>query len=387
MQADVLVIGAGPAGAAAARRCAEQGLVVVLLEKCRLPRQKACGGAVPALIRKHIPFDLDRCCEHRVNILRYRFDNQREKIHRYENTVLYMVDRLKFDHRLVESALGQHPGSVILKDAFSVTSFEETAKTVCATGPGGETITAGFAIGADGARGVVSHSLGFKSRRQSVIAVAADIDVSSAEFERFHKKAAFDMGCISNGYGWIFPKNGYLSCGVGAWNTPSGKYLISRLRRFLRQNLTDESFRTIRRRLHPVPIYEGHRRIASARTCLAGDAARLVDPITGEGIGYAIQSGELAADVVANLAAQENSEGKGRERKGGKGGCIRYQRQIHAGMGKEMHLLFRYALPVFLDAPEFFYRRFYEKGCSYQRYFKNVEHILASHKGVGISGS
>jgi len=186
---------------------------------------------------------------------------------------------------------------------------------------------------------------------------------------------------LSQGYGWIFPKKDYLSCGVGAWQGQRSPGLPKIMDDFLNNSFPPGSISTVKRLVHPIPAYAGHREIATQRVCLVGDAANLVDPIMGEGIRYALQSGMLAADGIISLVTGEPaSDIQPEDVTWENGACRVYQALIHRGFGQDLDILYRFALPIFLDAPEFFFRKFIIQGYSYSEYFRNIAGQLGALK-------
>ena len=129
---------------------------------------------------------------------------------------------------------------------------------------------------------------------------------------------------------------------------------------YLARSLPAGSIRSATRSGHPIPLFEGPARIATRRTCLVGDAASLVDPVLGEGIRFALESGRLAATVVAALLG-DGVDADGRRVED----CGAYQAAIDAGIGREFERLRRFVLPVFLGSPAFFFRQFIEDRRSY----------------------
>lgn len=164
---------------------------------------------------------------------------------------------------------------------------------------------------------------------------------------------SFNFGCVPGGYGWIFPKQGYLSCGVGSWTRADG--MPGQLDAYLARALPDGGIISQARRGHPIPIYDGPARISTKRAALVGDAASLVEPILGEGIRFALASGAIAADVTGAKLAGSLTDEDGLE----------YSRRIHREIGCQLDRLRRFILPIFLKSPELFFRRFFVEDGDY----------------------
>lgn len=113
--------------------------------------------------------------------------------------------------------------------------------------------------------------------------------------QRYAEGPLFIFGELQLGYLWIFPKAEHLSVGIAALRPTRGT-----LKATLRRVMSDYgvSLEGVPLHSHPIPIYTGREQIATARTLLVGDAAGLADPLSGEGIRYAIKSGRLAAEAI-----------------------------------------------------------------------------------------
>lgn len=206
-------------------------------------------------------------------------------------------------------------------------------------------------------------------RKPGGAAIDAEVQVDPATFQAERSQVTFDLWCLPNGYGWIFPKGDHLSCGVGSWRTP--RKLPAHMDRFLARSLPPGSIRHQVRRAHPVPVFTGHRAVATRRVCLVGDAAALVDPVLGEGIHHAIFSGALAAEVISLVLAARSPheplldprlrvriqvpDGPLWQALGTVRDCRLYTELIRYSVGRELNLI-RLRSAAFFDAPERFYR-------------------------------
>ncbi len=381
MKVDVVIIGAGPGGGMAACRLAQTGMQVIILEKSRLPRPKACGGALPGGIETLLDWDITPLIEAEVSSVKYLYNYTRPKIFRQTKPSILMVDRSRFDYDLVERAVILGGGNVNLRDGFSVLQVEESDHVVTIYGKNQETVQADFVIAADGAHSKTAKCLGLNRDAQYGMAIDVEVEVVPEIFEAEKDHATINFFCLPQGYGWIFPKKDYLSCGVGTWHGRRSPGLPKAMDDFLNNSFPPGSIRTMKRLVHPIPAYAGHREIATQRVCLVGDAANLVDPIMGEGIRYALQSGMLAADVIISLVTGEpDSDIQPEDVTWKNGACRVYQALIHRRFGQDMDILYRFALPIFIDAPEFFFRKFIIQGYSYSEYFRNIAGQLGALK-------
>jgi flavin-dependent dehydrogenase len=282
-----------------------------------------------------------------------------------------MVRRDLFDYHLVEKAVSIGKGIVELYDQFRVTRVEEGEHFVRIYGNNQETIDADFVIAADGASSITAKSLGLNQNTAYGMAIDAEVRIAPDVFEAEKERATFNYACLPKGYGWIFPKKDYLSCGIGSYL--GQKSLTGEMDLFLKKSFPPGSIRSVKRLSHPIPLYSGHKKIATQRVCLVGDAANLVHPISGEGIRYALQSGAMAADVLIGLMQSGSISDIGPEvPKREKRDCHTYQKKIHQTIGNEMNILYRFLVPFFWDAPEFFYRKFFLEGHGYASLYRGL---------------
>lgn len=373
MKTDIAIIGTGPGGSMAAYHLAKTGMKVVVLEKGSLPRQKACGGAIPAGMKTFFEWDITPCIEKKVSTIKFLYNHTMSKeIHQTE-PIFLMVNRRSFDYHLINKAISIANGNITLLENVNAERIEENKNSVTIFGQNQETIKADFVIAADGAFSKSARSLGLNKNCSYGLAIDARVDVTPEIFELNQHHATFNFFCLPKGYGWIFPKNSYLSCGVGGWPVLRKQPLPKEMKTFLERSFPPGSIQSVKMNGHPIPIYSGHRDIATKRVCLVGDAANLVEPIMGEGIRFALKSAVTAADIIICLAGGKPDSNRNLENVSWKnGGCRSYQAHIHREIGADLDILYRYALTVFLDAPEFFYRKFIRKGYSYLSYFKNI---------------
>lgn len=360
MDADVVIVGTGPAGGMAACRLAASGLKTLVLEQRTLPRPKPCGGAMPSRVTQVIDWDFEALIESRVHAVRNLYNYSLEQVAPTVSPIL-MVSRPQFDQYLIERALTLGKGDVQLRESVRVASVVENAAGVEVRSASGDVIHARYLIAGDGAYSKVARGLGLNRDVQSGVALDAEVEVSPEVYAVEGNRATFNYFCLPTGYGWIFPKNGHLSCGVGAWR--GNVHVRQALDDFLARSFPAGSVRRARITAHAIPLYSGPRTIATSRVCLVGDAANLVDPILGEGIRFAMLSGQLAADVVTRLCGVSTA---GESESGSEVvDCRDYQTAVRRVIGEPLGSLFTFATPIFVKAPEFFYRKFVMTGQSY----------------------
>jgi geranylgeranyl reductase family protein len=297
---EVVIVGSGPAGASAALGLAAAGIKVAVLEKASLPRYKTCGGGVVQRALRLLPLSIrdavERDCfvaEMNLPDMGLHFETRRQ------DPIISMTMREKFDCLLLSAA--KEAGAYIQPSCKVLDVFPHSERVELVTSTG--TFSARFVIAADGAMSAVARKTNWPDNRRLVPALEYEIFVGDRLLEQFARSARFDVGAVPYGYGWVFPKKEHLSIGVltmrgGSINLNEGfdSYL-----RFL--GIT--SVLRMERHGALIPVATRSVPFAVGRILLAGDAAGFVDPITCEGITFAIQSGQIAARslVGGNLRA------------------------------------------------------------------------------------
>jgi flavin-dependent dehydrogenase len=165
----------------------------------------------------------------------------------------------------------------------------------------GAPVRAAALIGADGANGVTARTLGLGGDYTYGVAFEGNILYGAAPEERYRGRLVLELGIVPGGYGWVFPKGDHVNVGVGGWES-EGPRLRGLLRRVCDEHgLSDEQLTNLRG--HRLPLRGHDSRLARGRAALVGDAAGLVDPLTGDGMYEAFYSAKLAAEAVLDLLA------------------------------------------------------------------------------------
>lgn len=374
---DVIIIGTGPGGGMAACKLAATGLKTLVLEKETLPRHKPCGGGLPYVVRDIIDWDFSALVENEIYGYQYLFDYSLPRTGSYSQPVL-MVDRARFDQHFIDRALAIGKGDVELREGVEVSGVEEGPDFVRVWIGESDWVEASYVIAADGVFSKTARSLGLKRKVPLAIAIDAEVEVTDEVYEQEKGRATFNFSCLKNGYGWIFPKSGYLSCGVGAWRG-RGK-LPQAMDDYLERSLPAGSIRSVRRYGHPLPLYAGHHPVSTSRVCLVGDAASLVDPIMGEGIRFALRSGALAAQVLGHLLGIKPSGEIGAQLDLDVADCHVFSELVREKIENEFEGLHRFIGPLFFSQPEFFYRKFFLEGQSYFQLAHQLTQQMAQTK-------
>ena len=289
---DCLVVGAGPAGAAAAAELARRGRRVIILERGRLPRRKCCAGGVPLKVASLPGLDLAGVPASPIRGAVHSWKGKPGLEVSESETLGWVVDRARFDQVLVEAA--QAAGAELV-EGTDARLGRNSASGVAITAAGrcweGKTL-----IAADGASGAVSRRLGFRSPQRG-FGLEVSLRPPPAVQESFGGRLFFDFGLIPRGYAWIFPGPGFLNLGA-AVRRPRDRGLLLLLEEYARLQGLGEWFDPSA--VRGAPLAFPSRRLVPVRGCClaAGDAAGLVDRLTGEGIYPALRSGLLAARSV-----------------------------------------------------------------------------------------
>ena len=294
------MIGAGPAGSAAARKSAQLGLKTLVLEKERMPRNKLCGGGVTPKVLKLLGFNLpDEIIESAPTSARIHVGPDCFKFHSAAPLV-YMTSREKFDTLLAGKAA---EAGAEVKDGTSVQNLERHRSFVEVQTTHGS-FDAMMVIGCDGMGGPTARASGLYGHWEpSAVAYAIESEVRVGE-EAVHEFMGpdryFDLyfGVSPAGYGWVFPKDDHLTVGVGC--------RLSKLRdgpelfKSFAGSLTELKGREIPvPQAHLIPLGGAVRvPVVTDRVLLAGDSAGFAEPFLGEGIYFAIQGGQIAAEIA-----------------------------------------------------------------------------------------
>lgn len=295
---EIAIVGGGPAGALCGERLASAGFRVTIFDE-RLAWEKPCGGGLTYKAIEEYPFLLDS--PHPKKIVRTaELISSRGHRARFEmNRPIVIYARKVLNGLLLDRAVAAGCSTVCAR----VTGVNTNGKQVRLTA-GGEEQISDFVVLAAGARNQLlaeSTALGAQDLEMTLgYFVPTEEDILKVKFLREFE-----------GYLWSFPRADHLSVGICA---RMGQATSQQLRRHLDAFVVEEKIPTAGAQLysHVLPSPQAKtirgRRIVGRNWAMAGDAAATVDPITGEGLYYALRSGDLLAQALAAGAAQEYPE-------------------------------------------------------------------------------
>jgi menaquinone-9 beta-reductase len=346
--ADVIVVGAGPSGSTAAYYLAQAGLNVLLIEKSRFPRDKVCGdGLTPRAVKSLVAMGVDVSEEAgwlRNKGLRViggglRLELDWPELSSWPGYGL-VRPRSTLDEQLARRA--QAAGAKLLEGttvtgplldadghitgveataetgtiAKSKSKFDNAERAVADTpAPGEMTYRARVVVAADGNSSRLSIAMGLRKRDDRPMGVAVRTYYTSPRHDDDYLESWLDLwdgDRLLPGYGWIFGMgDGTSNVGLGLLNTSKAfgnTDYRGLLKRWLK-SMPEEWGYTEENRTEPVrgaalPMGFNRTPQYSEGLLLAGDAAGMVNPFNGEGIAYAMESGELLARVVAQALAR-----------------------------------------------------------------------------------
>ena len=314
----LLIVGAGPAGATAARTLALAGVPVRLLDRSAFPRNKPCGGGISARVLRRFPYlehELGRIATHQVSRLYLEGPRGESTLIESDRPAALMIRRVEFDHLLVSLAV--RAGAELVTGVEIVQARAEPDWVVL-DARDGRRFEAPTVIGADGVHSVIARRLGLNAgwpatsialdmMEETPRTTLRDLDPSTLWVAYGGGSGPPNQGRrAAEGYAYVFPKRDHVNVGIGyvlsyyRQSVDEAPYdlqlgFVDALRR--RGILAGES---VQRNFTPflIPVGGPLREPGRGRVLLAGDAGGFVNGFTAEGIYYAMVSGDLAARAV-----------------------------------------------------------------------------------------
>ena len=293
---DVLVVGGGPAGSTTGYRLATAGASVVLADRARFPRDKPCGGGMTARAVRECPVDPSPVVEEEVDIVELRFRYGDSVVRRSSRPVIRMTQRRRLDAFLLDAARG---AGVDVREGARVSLGDRITID-------GEPVEVDVVVGADGANGTTAKALGLGEGIVHGVAYEGNVPYgadsrTSVSRERYARRAVVELADIPGGYGWVFAKGDHVNVGVGAWQSEGPRLREHLARVCAAHGIHEAALESLRG--HRLPLRRPGTPIASGRGLLVGDAAGLIDPVSGDGMFECFVSSRLAAAAILDLLA------------------------------------------------------------------------------------
>jgi geranylgeranyl reductase family protein len=294
---DAMVVGAGPAGCAAAYDLAAAGLSILLLDHKDFPRAKACAGGLTSKAVQALRYSIAPVVRKVVGRVRLEGESPTSSsadavVLKSREPICVMTVRAELDAYCLRQTIA---AGACLRRIASVQQIERCGDEVHLLAPG-ESYRARFLVGADGASGQTRRLCAAGSWFSRGFALEVQTAVPSEEVD-----LTFDFAPVSNGYAWIFPKGDHLNVGVYSLSSAAGltrSLLLSYVKNRVGADPVDGvvgQYLGIGAGENPPEYVQADLR---DRVFLVGDAGGFVDPLTGEGIYGALVSGQAAAKAI-----------------------------------------------------------------------------------------
>jgi len=296
---DALIIGAGPAGGAAAFHLAQRGRQVVLLERDQPGEGKPCGGGMAASVQRWFPFDLTPVVEEVIKEVRFTWalaDPVRATLP--GEAPFWIVRRSRLDAFLADHAAR---AGATLQYGTVARSAERHGEGWRVWDQHGEAWHARTLLIADGSGSALAAPLGLGPPRPRF---ASTLSLEVGGPVRESGVAFFDFGLVSQGFCWAFPRRQGYSIGVGTFlgqEDLDGEAVLRRLLPSLGLPADAGQHRPARLR-----IWDGHYSLDAPGVVVAGDAASLCDPFLAEGLRPSLMSGVRAAEALESWLAGDS---------------------------------------------------------------------------------
>jgi geranylgeranyl reductase family protein len=285
---DVAVVGAGPAGSTTAYRLARAHARVLLVDKVRFPRDKPCGGGLTMRAVRQLPFSVEPVVEDRITRARCRLRYGPVMERSSEQVLCLMTQRRRLDAFLVEQAAA---AGADFRDGVRV-EVESDRRILVDEQP----VSVDAVVGADGANGITAKAFGLGGGIVNGVALEGNLPYERLPRDHWRGMLVLELATLPGGYGWIFPKGDHVNVGVGGWGS-EGPRLRAHLKLLCdHYGIGLDELSNLRG--HRLPMRRPETRLGRGRALLVGDAAGVLDPVSGDGIYEALVSGKLAADHI-----------------------------------------------------------------------------------------
>jgi geranylgeranyl reductase family protein len=358
--AEVIVIGAGPAGGAAAFHLAARGRRVLLLEARDAGLGKPCGGGMAASVQRWFPFDLSPAVDQVIGRVRFTWCLADPVTAELPGDAPFWISRRAvLDAFLAERAV---EAGAKLRQGAQVLDLRRGDDGLWRVGlAGGEALRARAVVIADGSASPFPAALGLGPPRPRY---AATVSVEVAAEVAEPDTARFEFGLVHHGFCWAFPRRGGYSIGVGTFigqQEADSEAVLSQLLPSL--GVAPERGERVRGRLR---VWDGHHPLHGPGLVAVGDAASLCDPFLAEGLRPSLMSGCRAAEALDGWLG------------GDAGALAGYSQRMRQDWGESMAWGRRIA-QVFYRVPKVGYQLGVKRPTAPQR----IAQILSGEMGYG----
>jgi geranylgeranyl reductase family protein len=307
---DVIVAGAGPAGAVAARTLASAGVATLLVDRAAFPRNKPCGGGISTRVFRRFRWLSESIRDIDVHrIARLHLEGPAGAVMDLESRdpSVLLVRRLDFDHALVRAAVA---AGARVESGFEITQVHAGADGVELQSRDGRRLSAPYVIAADGVHSVIAKRTGINSRWPRTHLALDMMEETPLQVLRADRPDVLWVAYAYNdldGYAYVFPKTAHVNVGIGCLLSHFDREVVAQpyaLQEQFVASLVQRGVlhgRSDRACFTPflIPVGGPLPRAWTGRVLFAGDAGGFVNAITAEGIYYAMVSGELAGRALA----------------------------------------------------------------------------------------
>jgi len=328
---DVIVVGAGPAGSVAAATAARKGLDVLLIEKKQeIGEPVRCAeGVIKTGLDQFIDYDPKWVCAE-VKTGRIHAPNGNKLIFTQNDIAGYVLDRKIFDRSLASAAAKAGSEIQVKTQATGLIVEDGSIKGIKGICRGNEfEARSKIVIGTDGVESKIGRWAGLMGPlKLKDIETCAEFVISGIDIDPECLELYFGNKISPGGYVWVFPK-GKNEANIGLGMLASrvdGTHPIEYLKEYVNKHFPDG--RIIQSISGAVPVCDISGRFSTGGLMLAGDGARLVDPLLGAGIINAMLSGRMAGNTAVNAINEKDVSARSLKR---------YDDGIHSSIGKAIH--------------------------------------------------
>jgi len=326
--ADVIVVGAGPSGSATSYYLAQQGLKVLLLEKTEFPREKVCGdGLTPRSVKQLLDMGIEPTEENgwiknkglRIIAGKHRLELKWPELESFPN---YGLIRTRHDFDQILAKRAEQVGVDLRQNTRVLGPIrdDQTGRIVgvnAKTTAGNVSYRAPFVVAADGVSARMALAIGVQRQENRPMGVAVRTYYKSPRTNDDFMESwleLWDEDKLLPGYGWIFGVgDGTSNVGLGILDSSPAFQSIDYkdlLKKWLEQTPHEWGYRDENMvgeiRGAALPMGFNRQPFYTQGLILVGDSGGMVNPFNGEGIAYAMESGRVAAEVIAKAAKAQN---------------------------------------------------------------------------------